>query len=212
MAVGMGVQYVEPGDSVVLHWRKGDGIEAAPPKYNWRGQTANAGWVTTFNEYAIVSENRVTRVSPDLDARLAALFGCAITTGFGVIQNNARLKIGESIVVFGAGGVGLSIVQAASMVSAYPIIGVDIHDNRLELARRMGATHMINSANGDARTAIEAALEGKSLDVFVDNTGSPAVIELGYDMSSPQGRVVLVGVPGFSDNVAIHSLPLHFGK
>ncbi len=154
VATGPGVRQVKAGDKVVLHWRKGPGIEAVPPKYRWDGKTVNAGWVTTFNEYAIVAENRITPIPADSDMEVAALFGCAVTTGFGVVVNNAKLKIGESVVVFGAGGVGLNIVQAAAMVSAYPVIAVDLHDNRLELAKQMGATHLINSKKVDARQAI----------------------------------------------------------
>lgn len=132
--IGPGVKHVKPGDKVVLHWRKGLGIESPVPSYRWNGEKLNAGWITTFNEFAVVSENRVTRIPPDSDMRVAALFGCAVTTGFGVVLNNANLKIGESVVVFGAGGVGLNIVQAAAMVSAYPIVAVDRFENRLELA------------------------------------------------------------------------------
>ena len=134
MKIGLGVKYVKPGDKVVLHWRKGRGIESAPPKYRWRGQTLNAGWITTFNEYAIVTENRITTIPSDSDMEVAALFGCAVTTGFGIVENNAKIRIGESVVVFGAGGIGLNIVQAAILVGAYPVIAVDVFDNRLDLA------------------------------------------------------------------------------
>jgi len=138
LAIGPGVRHVGPADKVVLHWRKGIGIESPTPAYTWNGSKVNAGWLTTFNEYSVVSENRLTRIPPDSDMEVAALFGCAVTTGFGVVQNSAKLRIGESVVVFGAGGVGLNIVQAAALISAYPIIAVDLYDNRLELARRMG--------------------------------------------------------------------------
>lgn len=209
---GPGVRYVKAGDKVVLHWRKGLGIEPVPPKYKWGGKTVNAGWVTTFNEYAIVAENRITPIPADSDMEVAALFGCAVTTGFGVVVNNAKLKIGESVVVFGAGGVGLNIVQAAAMVSAWPVIAVDLHDNRLDLARQMGATHLINSKKCDARQAILDILGSAGVDAFIDNTGQPAIIEMAYQLVKPQGRVTLVGVPRKGNNINIYSLPLHFGK
>jgi S-(hydroxymethyl)glutathione dehydrogenase/alcohol dehydrogenase len=212
VAVGPGVRYVKPDDKVVLHWRKGLGIEAASPAYVWNGKQLNAGWVTTFNEYAIVSENRLTTIPADSDLDVAALLGCAVTTGFGVVTNNARLKIGESIVVFGAGGVGLNIVQAAALVSAYPIIAVDLHDNKLELARSLGATHTINSKLQDARSSILAIMGTIGPDVFIDNTGNPGIIQMGYEMTKPEGRVVLVGVPRKGNNISVYSLPLHFGK
>ena len=212
LEVGAGVKHVQAGDSVVLHWRPGAGIQADPPIYRWRGQKLNAGWVTTFNRHAVVSENRCTKVPSDIDPEKAALFGCAITTGFGVVENNAKLKMGESVVVFGSGGVGLNIIQAASLVSATPIIAVDLHDSRLALARELGATHTINSTQGDAETLIQEALAGQPLDVFIDNTGVPSLIELGYRITHQHGRVILVGVPRLGDNVNVYSLPLHFGK
>jgi S-(hydroxymethyl)glutathione dehydrogenase/alcohol dehydrogenase len=209
---GPGVKHVKAGDTVVMHWRKGIGIESAPPIYRWRGEKLNAGWITTFNEYAIVAENRLTSIPSDSDLQVAALFGCAVTTGFGVVENNARLRIGESVVVFGAGGVGLNIVQAAALVSAYPVIAVDLYDGRLELAKKMGATHLINAAHQDSEAEIKAILGSDGLDCFIDNTGSPKIIELGYTITKPQGRVVLVGVPRKGSDISIYSLPLHFGK
>lgn len=212
IAVGAGVKHVKPDDKVVLHWRKGLGIEAETPQYSWDGRKVNAGWVTTLSEYAIVSENRVTVIPADSDMDVAALFGCAVTTGFGIIENNAKVKIGESVVVFGAGGIGLNIAQAAALVSAYPIIAVDLHDEKLALATEMGATHVINSKKEDAEQAIQKILNKKGLDVFIDNTGLPNIIELGYQLTHAQGRVVLVGVPRKGNHINIYSLPLHFGK
>lgn len=212
-AVGAGVRHVAVGDKVVLHWRKGPGIEAQPPAYTWEGRKVNAGWVTTFNEYAIVAENRVTRIPADTVPEVAALFGCAVTTGFGVVVNNAKVSIGESVVIFGAGGVGLNIVQAAAMSSGHPVIAVDLYDSKLELARSLGATHTINAAREDAREAIRAIVGNAGVDVFIDNTGQPAVIEMGYELTkATRGRVVLVGVPKKGDTINIYSLPLHFGK
>jgi len=212
LEIGPGVKHVQPGDSVVLHWRPGAGIQADPPQYHWRGEPLNAGWVTTFNRHAVVSENRCTRVPADTDPDAAALFGCAITTGFGVVENNAGLRMGEAVVVFGAGGIGLNIIQAAALLSASVIIAVDLFDSRLQLARQLGATHTINSSSDDTEAAIKSALAGQPLDVFIDNTGVPAVIEQGYRLTHGQGRVVLVGVPRQGNNVSLHTLPLHFGK
>jgi len=212
LEVGPGVKHVQAGDTVVLHWRPGAGIQADPPQYRWRGQPLNAGWVTTFNRHPVVSENRCTKVPATTNPDAAALFGCAITTGFGVIENNAQLKMGESVVVFGAGGIGLNIIQAAALMSASVIVAVDLFDSRLELAQRLGATHCVNSSRDDAEFHIQKALAGQPLDVFIDNTGSPAVIELGYRLTHGQGRVILVGVPRQGNNVSLHTLPLHFGK
>ena len=211
-SVGVGVKHVKSGDHVVLHWRKSQGIESCPPRYTWNGKPLNAGLIATFNEYAIVSENRVTPVDTTFDMEVASLFGCAVTTGFGVVENNAKIKLGESVVVFGAGGVGLNIVQAANLLSAYPIIAVELHDDRLKLAKKFGATHTINSNKNNAKAMIRETLKDKDVDVFIDNTGQPTIIEMGYELTGPKGRVVLVGVPRKGNAINIYSLPLHFGK
>ena len=209
--IGPGVTTVKEGDKVVLHWKKGSGINSEVPNYKYRDTKINAGWVTTFNKFAVVSENRVTSIPEKFPSDYAALFGCAVTTGFGVIENNAKLKIGESIVILGAGGIGLNIIQAAKLVSAYPIIAVDIFDERLELAKKFGATHLINSRNCEFYDVVKSLL-GSNLDVFIDNTGKPEIIEKGYELINSKGRLVLVGVPKVGSNINIFSLPLHFGK
>ena len=209
--IGPGVKKVKVGDKVVLHWKKGLGINSEVPKYYWKGREINAGWVTTFNKFSVVSENRITTIPEEIQNDKAALFGCAVTTGFGVVENNAKLKPGESIVVFGAGGIGLNIIQAANMVSAYPIIAVDLYDKRLELAKKLGATHLINSRDNDFFNQINQITKS-SLDVFVDNTGLPEIIEKGYELINREGRLILVGVPKVGHNINIFSLPLHFGK
>ncbi len=210
--VGDGVSKVDIGDKVVLHWRKGDGIQSNTPKYKWGNKSVNAGWVTTFNTHSIVSENRCTKISDEIDSDLASLFGCAITTGFGVVENNAKIKMGESVVVFGAGGVGLNIIQACSLHSAYPIIAVDIFENRLNLAKEFGATHLLNSKNCDVFNQILRITNDKKVDVFIDNTGNTKIIESGYEILNNSGRLILVGVPRKGNNINIFSLPLHFGK
>lgn len=212
IAIGAGVKHVKPEDKVVLHWKKGAGIQADPPVYSWKGKKLNAGWITTFNEYAIVSENRCTPIPSNSELEVAALFGCAVTTGFGVVENNAQVQIGESVVVFGAGGIGLNIVQAAALVSAYPIIAVDLFDSRLDLAKKLGATHVLNSMSQDVEHCIREIISGTGVDVFIDNTGAPKVIELGYQLTSATGRVILVGVPKKGEATSIYTLPLHFGK
>ena len=212
LAIGAGVRHMKVGDLVVAHWRKGLGIEANPPKYQWKGKTVNAGWVTTFNQHAIIAENRLTAVPANSDVRVAPLFGCAVTTGFGVVTNNAKVQIGESVVVAGSGGIGLNIIQAAALSAAWPLIAIDLTDEKLEMARKMGATHTINGKTEDVEVCIREIMENKPLDVFIDNTGSPEMIEKGYGLTGPQGRVILVGVPRKGNDIKIHSLPLHFGK
>ncbi len=212
LEIGPGVKTVNVGDRVCLHWRKGSGIQSDPPKYKWRGQVLNAGWITTFNNYAVISENRCTKVDSDISIDHVALFGCAVTTGFGVIENNAELKIGESLVVFGSGGVGLNIIQAAKLRSAWPIIAIDLYDNRLKLAKELGAHYCINSNYLNPKHEIEKILGKNKLDIFIDNTGIPEIIEMGYELTNSNGKVVLVGVPKVGNKTGIYTLPLHFGK
>lgn len=210
---GPGVHTVKSGDHVVLHWRKSSGIESATPEYRWKGKRLNAGWVTTFNEYAIVSENRLTTIPNDFDMKIAPLFGCAVTTALGVINNDAQVKIGQSVVVYGVGGVGLNVVQAAKMVSAYPVIGIDLHDNKLEMAKKMGADYCFNSADTpDFIDKIKSLVGVKGPDVVIDTTGNSRVIEQAYNLTHPDGKTILVGVPRKGDNVSIYTLPIHFNK
>ena len=212
-AIGPGVTTVAPGDRVVMHWRPGSGIQAPCPTYRWQGRELNAGWVTTFNEAAVVSENRLTVLPDDFPMDLAPLLGCAVTTGLGVISNDARLKMGESLVIFGAGGVGLNMVQGGALASAWPVIAVDRFENRLELARSLGATHVINSrTEPDVIDRIRDILDGAGADVVIDNTGNPQIMAQAYELTDSRGRTILVGVPPVGEKLAIHSLPLHFGR
>jgi len=213
IGVGAGVKTVKPRDNVVMHWMPGDGIEAEPPIYYWNSHRVNAGWVTTFNEYAVVSENRLTVIPSDFDLKLATLFGCAITTALGVVNNDAQLKIGQSVVVFGVGGVGLNIVQGAEMVSAHPVIAIDISGPKLEKAKQFGATHVFNSRTvADLEAEIRKVVGPKGADVVIETTGNPRVIEQAYCLTHPAGKNILVGVPKQGDNVSIYTLPLHFKK
>jgi len=213
METGPGVTTVKPEDHVVLHWRKSSGIESETPKYRWKGKSLNAGWVTTFNEYAIVSENRLTPIPKDFDMKIAPLFGCAVTTALGVINNDAQVKMGQSVVVYGVGGVGLNIVQAAKMVSAYPVIGIDLHDNKLEMAQKAGADYCFNSTKTpDLVDQIKKIVGSLGPDVVIDTTGNSRVIEQAYNLTHPDGKTILVGVPRKGDNVSIYTLPIHFNK
>lgn len=191
--IGPGVKAVKPGDHVVMHWRKSRGIEATPPRYKRADSkgVVGAGWITTFNEMAVVSENRLTAVDPELPPDIAALLGCAVTTALGLVNNEARVKIGESILVMGAGGVGLGVIQGADMVGAYPIVAVDIYGSKLVEARATGATHTFRAGRGPRGQGLP-----DHFDVVVDCTGSPDMIAAGYDLTKPQGgRLILVGQP-----------------
>ena len=210
--IGPGVKTVAKGDRVVLHWRPSDGLQSDPPAYQWNGQRVNAGWVTTFNDHAVVSENRVTRIPSDFDLRIAPLFGCAVTTAMGVVNRDAEVQVGQSVVVFGVGGVGVNIVQSAHMVSACPIVAVDVVDSKLEWARTFGATHAFNGRDENLAAKIREVVGAGGADVVVDTTGRARVIEQAYDLTHADGKTILVGVPRKGDNISIYSLPLHFKK
>ena len=123
--IGPGVTTVKKGDKVVMHWRKGEGIEAPFPTYIYNDKKMSSGKVTTLSEYSVVSENRLTTVPNDTPEELCALLGCGLTTALGVINNEAEVKLGESVLIIGVGGVGLNLIQGAKLVSAYPIVAMD---------------------------------------------------------------------------------------
>jgi S-(hydroxymethyl)glutathione dehydrogenase/alcohol dehydrogenase len=211
-ATGPGVSTVKEGDHVVLHWRPSKGIQSPTPKYNWNGKQVNAGWVTTFNEQAIVSENRLTVIPSNFDMKIAPLFGCAVTTAFGVVNNDAKIKVGQSVIIFGIGGVGLNIAQAASMVSANPIVGVDLFEHKLEMGKKFGLSHGLIGGEDDLNDKICDIVGQQGADVVIETTGNSRMIEQAYELTHPDGKTILVGVPKKGDNVNIYSLPLHFNK
>lgn len=193
--VGPGVRKVKAGDHVVLHWRKGSGIESECPVYGIDGGYAGGGWVTTFNTHALISENRMTAIPKDIDFGVAALLGCAVTTGLGVINNEAILKMGQSIAVAGVGGVGLNVIQGATMVSAHPIIAIDLLEEKREMAKNFGATQFFTNTD-----------ELPPVDVFVDCTGSPEVIKAGLKSLLPGGKLILVGQPRQGQDVVFEDM------
>jgi len=209
--VGPEVSHVKPGDHVVLHWRPGAGIQAAPSKYRLGAQTINAGNITTFQNFAVVSENRVTKIPADTDFEVAALLADTITTGFGAVTRDARVTIGEAVVVIGVGGIGLATVLGAHLAGAHPVIAVDIHDHKLTKAREFGATHTVNTRHENLADAVQRILGGPA-DVVFDVTGQPAVIEQAWKFTGPKGRLVLVGVMRHDQQLSLNTLPLHYGK
>lgn len=215
MDIGSSVRNVKIGDRVVLHWRPGRGIESEFPKYKRSdGSTVGGGLVTTFSDYAVVSENRMTKIEKDIPYEIAALMGCCVTTGLGLINNEAKLKIGQSIVVIGCGGVGLSIIQGASMVSGNPIIAIDIADNKLFLAKECGVTHAIYNCNMGRETTyseLEKIMGScNGADVCVDTTGNIHCIEMAYNMTKAGGKTIMVGQPKPGQDITFHSAFQHF--
>lgn len=209
---GPGVRKVKAGDSVVLHWMKGSGIESDTPTFTWQGRPVNAGWVTTFSEYTVASENRVTSLDADVASEAACLLGCAVTTGLGIVFNDAGLQPGESIVVFGAGGVGVNVVQGAALVNAAAIVAVDLYEEKLQRAREFGATHTVRAGGGDAQAFLLEISRGRGFDVAVDTTGDSRSFQLAYETTASTGRTILAGVLDHRAPVTLDAFALHFGR
>ena len=211
---GEGVRFVNPGDKVVLHWRKGKGIDSETPKYLSKTfGTINAGWVTTFNECAVVSENRLTVIPQHIEKDQAALMGCAVTTALGTLANDAKVRVGDSIAIFGCGGVGLSLIQFAKLSGCFPIIGIDIYQEKLNHALLVGATHTVNATKDNFSKQILDSNNNQQIDICIDNTGIPKIIESAYSLTSHEGgRTILVGVMDKNNKLKIWTYPLHFDQ
>jgi len=120
--------------------------------------------------------------------------------------------VGQSVVIFGVGGVGLNIAQAASMVSANPIVGVDLLEQKLKLGNKFGLTHEVLGGNSNVSDNIRNIVGSSGADIVIETTGNSRVIEQAYELTHPDGKTILVGVPNKGDNISIYSLPLHFNK
>ena len=205
--IGPGVTKAKFSDTVVLHWMKGSGINSPTPNYfGASGARINAGWVTTFNEFAVVSENRVTVIPDTSDLLLASLLGCAVTTGVGTVINQAQVKPYDTAVVYGCGGVGLSIVQGLKLAHPRLIIAVDINDKALDLARDLGATHCVNPSNSDVIREVRRITGGKGASKVLINTGNPKAIEAALETTAVPGNCYFVGRPPRGINIMVDPL------
>jgi Zn-dependent alcohol dehydrogenase len=139
------------------------------------------------------------------------VFGCAATTAAGVVGKEAKVRLGESVVVLGAGGVGLLTIMAARASGAGEIIAIDIFDGRLNQAKESGASLVLKSeAKGVLFEKILKVLDGPP-DVIIETSGAREMIELAYELATPSGRAILVGVPRVDQPASIETLALHFG-
>lgn len=210
--VGPLVTRVKEGEHVVCHWRPAPGISGPCPTYEWNGSAVNAGHITTFSEYAVISESRLTPIDAKYGHDVSALMADTITTGFGIISNDAKVRIGQSVCVIGIGGIGLGAVLGAKLAGAHPIIAVDLFGHKLDLAKKHGATHCINSKEIKIKDAISEIIGRPEVEVMIEGTGNPEVIEKAYELTSEQGTCVLFGVMRFDQKVSLNTLPLHFGR
>jgi alcohol dehydrogenase len=150
--------------------------------------------VSAFSELAVVSRNSCVRIDPDLPLDEAALFGCAVLTGVGAVINTARVAPGQSVAVVGLGGVGLNALLGARLAGARRIVALDLVDDKLALARQLGATDTFNAGDPDCAAAVRAATAG-GVDVAFEMAGSIKALELAWQVTRRGGTTVSAGLP-----------------
>lgn len=217
--VGPGVTALRPGDRVVPLWRLSCGgcefCRAGRPalcpegtrvrttgrlpdgtsRLSLRGRELfHYAGVSTFCEYSVVPEAALLRLEQDVPLDRAALLGCAVVTGIGAVTNAARVKAGETVAVFGAGGVGLNVIQGAASAGAAMVVAVDVHASKLETARRFGATHAVDAASEDPVAAVRSLTNGRGVHHAFDAVGSAATVRQAYDVLGKAGKLVVLGI------------------
>jgi S-(hydroxymethyl)glutathione dehydrogenase/alcohol dehydrogenase len=212
LETGGAVTKVKAGDKVVLSWIRGSGIEAGGAVYAWGEKKVNAGGVTTFQRHAVISENRLTLLPPDLPMDIAVLLGCAAPTGMGAVYNVLKAQPGDAVAVFGTGGVGLHAVMAAALVGAMPVIAVDPNPTRRALASLYGASHVVNPNGPDVLAEIRKIVP-QGVDVAVESSGVPAAMEQAVNATRQQGgRAVVIGNARHGEMLSLNPAVFNQGK
>ncbi|GLU49589.1 S-(hydroxymethyl)mycothiol dehydrogenase [Nocardiopsis ansamitocini] len=210
--VGAGVTGLEPGDFVILNWRAVCGqcraCNRGRPQYCFNTHNATQKMTLTdgtelspalgigaFAEKTLVAAGQCTKVDPAAGAAVAGLLGCGVMAGIGAAINTGGVTRGDSVAVFGCGGVGDAAIAGARLAGAEKIIAVDLSDRKLEWARDFGATHTVNSGSTDPIEAIRELTGGNGADVVIDAVGRPETYEQAFYARDLAGTVVLVGVP-----------------
>jgi S-(hydroxymethyl)glutathione dehydrogenase/alcohol dehydrogenase len=179
--------------------------------HNKKGQVlVPKGGVGGFAEYVIVDDSQVAVIPTDMPIDRAALLACGVITGFGGVVNRAKVRPFESVVVIGTGGVGINAVQGAAYSGAYPIIAVDVLDNRLQTALKFGATHTVNSKLEDPVEAVKKLTSGRGTNYAFITVGNVSAIRQGFSMLSARGTAVIIGLPSFKDTLNLS--PFEFIK
>jgi S-(hydroxymethyl)mycothiol dehydrogenase len=211
-AVGPGVTEVAAGDFVILNWRAVCGrcraCRRGRPWYCFATHNAAqkmtladgtplspALGIGAFCDKTLVAAGQCSKVDPQAPATVAGLLGCGVMAGIGAAVNTGGVTRGDSVAVFGCGGVGDAAIAGAVLAGATTVVGVDIDDRKLEWARQFGATHTVNSRTEDPVEAIRALTGGFGVDVAIEAVGAPAVYEQAFYARDLAGTVVLVGVP-----------------
>lgn len=213
VSVGDEVSKVKIGDRVVLGWIKGDGIDAGGAQYlDTDGNTINSGAVTTFSEYSVVSENRLTLLPKHTPADLGVLYGCAMLTGAGVVKNELKPEPGKTLAVFGIGGIGMSAFLLATHLKLDKLIVVDVEQERLDLAKKLGATHTINAKDTDVLAMLKTITGSLGLDYIAEATGKNFMIEMAFKALNRNGKLVFASHPKAGDLISIDPFELICGK
>lgn len=204
--VGSDVDHVKEGDKAIVTWVPRTPVRGrstgGPSGVTYREEVLNGG-VYTWGEDVLTSGELVVRVPADTPSDISCIVGCAVLTGAGAVMNTAKVRPGDSVAVYGVGGVGLSAVQMASILEAYPVIAVDINAEKLEFAREFGATHVVNASEVDPIQAIQDLTNG-GVDYAFDAIGLrvtneqilPSTRGGGSGADNHGGMAVLIGMPG----------------
>ena len=150
--------------------------------------------VSAFSQYTIAAQESLVKIDKNLSLETAALFGCAVMTGVGAVFNTAQVAAGTSVAVFGMGGVGLSAIMGAKAAGAFPIIAVDVLDEKLRLASEIGAAHTVNATNNDVTGVIKDLTNGGAQNVF-ESVGSAQVLQTAYNSTARGGTTITLGLP-----------------
>jgi len=190
IAIADGVKKVQAGDEVILGWVKGEGLDAPGARFVFGDKVINSGRVTTLSNYTVVSESRVVRKPTGLAFDEAVLFGCAMPTGAGMVINEIRPSPESTAIVLGLGGIGVSALLALKALGVKTIIAIDISEEKLALAKKLGATHVFNWENTELRQSL-LNLTGGGADYCVESGGQTSTIEMGFSLIRKGGGKLL---------------------
>jgi S-(hydroxymethyl)glutathione dehydrogenase/alcohol dehydrogenase len=212
VAVGEEVTKVKPGDEVILGWVKGYGLDAPGAKYKCGDQVINSGRVTTFSNYTIASESRLVKKPTGLPFDFAILFGCALPTGAGMVLNELNPSVEHSVVVLGLGGIGLSALMALKALGVKKIIAIDVSKDKLDLAKTLGASHVLDSSDDNIRQVVLELTCGGA-DFCVESGGRVSTIELGFSLiRKGGGKLLFASHPPEGEVIQISPHELISGK
>jgi S-(hydroxymethyl)glutathione dehydrogenase / alcohol dehydrogenase len=169
--------------------------DSAPPRLSQRGEPLRQFiGISSYAEHMLLHENSVVKIDAELPLDRAALVGCGVLTGVGAALRTSGLEAGQTVAVFGCGGVGLAIIQGARIGGARQIIAVDVFDGKLEMARAVGATHVVNSTHDDAVKAVRALTKGAGVDHAFEAVGNATLVRQSIESLAIRGTATIVGV------------------